>query len=173
MTAPGERLNALVQHTLDLLLAVAKKEEELSELKNSLSRVQRTDLPELMKELGMSDATLADLGVKVTVAQGVDISIPEGSRADAFAWLAEKGYGAIVRAEVSVSFGAAELDKAQECAATLTEKDYSPHIGMSVPAPTLKAWGKERLAAGEDIPPTLFNVRAYDMAQIKSIKRKS
>lgn len=173
MTAPGERLAALVRHAIDLLASKKKKEEELKEVSELLDRVQRTDLPELLKELGMSDATLADLGVKVALSQGVEASIPEPSRAEAFAWLAENGYGAIVKSEVKVVFGAAELEKAQECAALLTQGEYLPQVGMNVHPQVLKSWAKERLTAGEVIPPELFNVRAYDMARITAIKRKS
>lgn len=170
--APGERLVALAQHALELMSEVTKKEEELAKVKAALDRVQRTDMPELLKELGMTDATLKDLGVKIALTQGVEASIPEAARADAFAWLAEKGYGALVRAEVSVLFGAAELEKAQQCAATLTAKEYLPLVAMSVPAPTLKAFAKESIAKGVDLPPHLFNVRAYDVCRITAIKKK-
>lgn len=169
---PGERFAALAALAMQQMTAVERAEEALAAAKAALDRTQRTDIPELMKELGMTEVTLGELGVKVALTTGVDISIPEAVRPDAYAWMADKGYGALVRAEVKVVFGAAELEKADACAQLLQQKEYDTEVNMSVPPPTLKAWARERLSAGEDIPPTLFNVRAYDMARFSNIKRK-
>jgi hypothetical protein len=169
---PGERFAALASLALQQMANVERIETELTAAKAALDRTQRTDIPELMKELGISDVTLAELGIKIALTTGVDISIPEAVRPDAYAWMANKGYGALVRAEVKVVFGAAELEKADACAELLQQQQYDTEVNMSVPPPTLKAWAKERLSAGEDIPPELFNVRAYDMARFSNIKRK-
>ena len=171
-TSPAQRLSALVEHAVELLARLAQKEEELAVVKAALDRVQRTDLPELLKELGMSEATLAELGIKVTLTQGVEASIPEAVRAEAFAGLAENGFGDLVRSEVICAFGAQELDHAQQLTETLLGRGEHPQMKMAVPAPTLKAWAKERLTAGEDIPPMLFNVRAYDMARLTQLKKR-
>jgi hypothetical protein len=169
---PGGRLAAMAELALQQIANVDRLETELAAAKSQLDRTQRTDLPELMKELGLNEASLTEFGIKIVLTTGVDASIPEANRAGAFAWLAEHGYGALVRADVKVSFGAAELERAEACAALLTEREYETEVKMSVPPPTLKAWAAERLEAGEDIPPEHFNVRSYDMARISNIKRK-
>lgn len=169
---PGGRLAAMAELALTQMAAVDRLEGELAAAKAQLDRTQRTDLPELMKELGVNEVTLPGTGLKITLTMGVDASIPEAARPDAFAWMAQHGYGALVRAEVKVVFGAAELERAEACASLLQDSAYSTEIKMSVPPPTLKAWATERLAAGEDLPPELFNVRAYDMARITASKRK-
>lgn len=176
-TAPGpvsagDRLEALAARALEQLAAVDRMETDLAAAKAALDRTQRIDLPELMKDLGLSEATLPGAGITIRLTTGVDVSIPETKRADAFAWMAENGYGALVRAEVKVAFGAAELERAEACAEILAERNYETEVKMSVPPPTLKAWATERLTAGADIPPELFNVRAYDMARISNSKRK-
>lgn len=146
---------------------------QLEEAKRALARTEQTDLPELMKELGLSETTIAELGLKITLTRGVDCSIPEAMRADAYAWMAERGYGDLVRAQVSVTFGASELDRAQACSSMLQDNAFESEVKLAVPPPTLKAWARDRLAAGEDLPPALFNVRAYDMARItNATKRK-
>ena len=170
--SPGSRLTELVKLAIEQLSKIEEIESHLTEAKGIMERIQRTDIPELLKELGMSEAALPELSIKVAVTDGVDISIPEEKRRDAFEWLAEKGYGALVRADVTVSFGAAELEKANDCAEQLVKLQHSPTVKMAVPPQTLKSWAKERLSAGEDIPPELFNVRAYDMARITTIKPK-
>jgi hypothetical protein len=169
---PGGRLAALAQLALTQLATVARLEDELSAASTAAQRTLRTDLPELMKELGVSEVALGEQGVKIALTQGVDISIPEAHRPNAYAWMVEHGYGALVRAEVKVVFGATELERANACAEQLAAAEYETQVNMSVPAPTLKAWARERLSAGEDIPPALFNVRAYDMARISNLKRK-
>ena len=168
----GERCAALAQLALQQLDAVSQCEAALAAANAALQRTLRTDLPELMHELGMSEVTLGEQGVKIALTTGVDISIPEAHRANAYAWMVERGFGALVRAEVKVVFGAAELERANACDDLLAQQGFSSEVNMSVPPPTLKAWARERLSAGEDIPPELFNVRAYDMARISNIKRK-
>lgn len=169
---PGERFAALAALALEQTATVERIETDLAAAKAALNRTQTTDIPELMKELGVSEVALAELGVKISLTTGVDISIPEQRRPAAFAWMAERGYGALVRAEVSVTFGASELERATACAELLNEKEFETEVSLSVPPPTLKSWARERLSAGEDIPPELFNVRAYDMARITNMKRK-
>lgn len=171
-TAPAARLRELVLLAVEQMNAVERAEEALAAAKAQLDRTQRTDMPELLNALGMSEVTLAELGVKVTLTGGVDISIPEPNRPSAYAWMVERGYGALVRAEVSATFGASELEKAEACSQLLVEHGFESEVNMAVPPPTLKAWARERLAAGEDIPPELFNVRAYDMARISNVKPK-
>lgn len=168
----GERLSALSRLALEQLQSVNRITEDLATANAALQRTLRTDLPELLKELELTEVVLGELGIKVALTTGVDISIPEQKRPTAYAWMVERGFGALVRAEVKVVFGAAELAKAQACDSLLHEDGYEPEVSMSVPPPTLKAWARERLSAGEDIPPELFNVRAYDMARISNIKRK-
>lgn len=168
----GERFAALTELAMQQMAAVEQANDALTAANAALQRTMRTDIPELMKELGLTEVSLGELGVKVALTTGVDISIPEQNRAQAYTWMVERGYGALVRAEVKVVFGAAELDRAQECDALLNKDGYESEVNMSVPPPTLKAWARERLSAGEDIPPELFNVRAYDMARISNIKRK-
>jgi hypothetical protein len=172
VVSAGDRLEAMAARALEQIAAVDRIEGELTAAKAALDRTQRVDLPELMKDLNLSEATLPGAGITIKLTMGVDASIPEAHRAEAFAWMAENGYGALVRAEVKVVFGAAELEKAEACAALLTNKAYETEVKMSVPPPTLKAWANERLSAGADIPPELFNVRSYDMARISNSKRK-
>lgn len=169
---PGERLKALVELELSYLTKLEKLEEDAKEIKGHIDRIARTDLPELLKELGMTEATLADIGIKITLSNGVDISMPEATRDKAFEWLVEKGHGAIVRSEVTVVFGAEELEKAEAAAEGLRAMEYTPLVKMSVPPPTLKAWAKEVRGKGEDIPPEFFNLHAYDIAKLTVIKPK-
>lgn len=169
---PGARLRSMTELAMLQMQRVSELESQLEEAKRAFNRTQQTDLPELLKELGLTETTLADLGVKLTLTMGVDVSIPEAQRPDAYAWMAQKGYGDLVRAEVSVVFGATELERAEQCAVMLQQNEFESQVKMAVPAPTLKAWARDRLAAGEDLPPELFNVRAYDMARISNATPK-
>ena len=109
--------------------------------------------------------------MKIALTTGIDASIPEQARDGAYAWMIEHGFGDLVRAEVKLAFGATDIERANQVYDELLAQELQPEIKMAVPPPTLKAWAKERLMAGEELPPALFNVRAYDMARLTNRKR--
>jgi len=168
---PGARLDELVQVALANQARVDQLTSELEDAQQALNRILRTDLPELLTEIGIDEVKLPD-GTKITLTTGIDASIPDDKKSDAFVWMVENGYGALVRSEVKVVFGANEIDRATEAMGALQEHGMQAEIKMQVPPPTLKAWAKERLMAGEVPPPALFNVRAYDMARIKQPSKR-
>jgi hypothetical protein len=172
-TPASDRLTELIVHTMQLIAKAEEQEEAAKKTAADVMRLLRTDIPELLKELKLEEAVLKDLNIKVKLSSGVEASIPEEQRAAAFEWLAKNGYGAIVRAEVSCLFGAAELEKAEKCKAALLKAKYTPTVSMSVPAPTLKAWAKERLSQGKEIPPTIFKIHSYDMAKLTAVKKRA
>ena len=151
---------------------VADLNADLQEAKEEMRRLQEDDLPELMRELGLSEIKLED-GSKVTVVDEVDCSISEERRSRAHAWLADNGFGGIIKSAITVEFGRDEHDEALAAA----EKIYSATgraalLKEGVHPQTLKAFVKEQMAAGVTIPQELFGLRPYSKAKLTKAKAK-
>ena len=160
MLAHTEKMNALLKQ------ADAEKAEA--------ERIARDDLPELMLEAELQEFTLTN-GLVVSVGEHVHANITEANRKKAHAWLVEHGFGGLIKSEVTVSFAASE--EGTNRAAELTDKltaEYGNSVGVkdAVHAGTLKAFIREQLEAGNDIPRELFGVFTFNKAEVKKPKRR-
>jgi hypothetical protein len=169
----AERLAEAAEHAAALQVRVAAAEAALEEAKKALLRCQRVTVPELLKELGAESIT--SRGVTFTMRGGLDCSIPKDKAPDAHAWLAEHGHGGLLRTEVVLTFGAGEHKLATHIAERLTKGPLAKHdapveVRNKIPAPTLKAWARERMEAGDKLPSDLFKLSAYDWADITTTK---
>jgi hypothetical protein len=143
--------------------AVAVLEAQLKERKAALTKIRQEDLPELMLEVGLSEFRLST-GERLVVKEEISCAITEAKYPQALQWLTDHGHGALIKTVVAVEFGRGDLEAARECAARLNE-DGLPAVSQEVVHPmTLKAFIKERLAAGESIPFDLFGVHPYSVA---------
>lgn len=152
------------QQELDQLLQAA------DEAKKALLKTEREDLPQLMAEVGLTEIKLDD-GTIVTIKEDVSCSISEANRPRAMTWLNDHGYGGIIKTEVAVTFGAGEHDNAVGLAQKLAGDGFSADMAEGVHPSTLKAFVRERLAAGQDIPFDVFGIFPFSKAVIKESKR--
>lgn len=145
---------------------VEELKEELKKAEAKALRMEREDLPELMKELGLSEVTLED-GTKVTIREEFDAHISKAKAPEAHAWLISNGFGGLIKTAVSVTFAHGEHDQAVEAHNALAQKygDVAPE--EKVHPLTLKAFVREQLTAGAAVPFELFGVHPYDKAIIK------
>jgi hypothetical protein len=138
-------------------------EEELKEAKARRLALEREDLPELMREIGLEQIKLED-GTVVEVKEDCDARI---SDARAFAWLDEHGYSGLVKTELTIAFPRGEKEEAAQLYGELNSKYGSVAFKETVHPATLKSFVKERLAEGEAIPMDAFGVHPYSKAVIK------
>ncbi len=155
--------NLLIKQTMDVEAA----EKALERAKADKLRTEREDLPELLREFGLSEVKL-DNGAKVTVKDEVTAAIPAARQAEAWAWLEARNYDGIIKTVVSIPFARGEAEDARHTAEELTESLGRPaELARTVHSQTLKAFVKERMAAGEAIPFDLFGVFPYSVATVK------
>jgi hypothetical protein len=146
--------------------------EELKDAKEEVRRLQEDDLPELMRELGLSEIKLED-GAKVSVFEEVDCNISEERRSRAHAWLSDNGFGGIIKSAVTVEFGRDEHSEALAAAQQIHEATgRDALLKEGVHPQTLKAFVKEQMAAGVAIPQELFGIRPYSKAKLTKAKSK-
>jgi hypothetical protein len=173
-----ERVAELVKLASEQAAALERANADAAIAKTNLGRTLREDLPELMRELTLTELKLED-GTEVEVRDEVDCGITETNREKAHEWLREHGFGGLIKAAISVYFGTGEEELMEETLevlkAHLEDTDKLPEVLEAVHPGTLKAFIKERRAAAaeapNDVPPTdLFGIFPYSVAKVKPPK---
>ena len=112
---------------------------QLKELAADERQISQHDLPEKMREIGLTDFTLG-IGGKVSIRQKVKASLSAAKKSEGLTWLRDNGFGDLIK---------------------------SREIQEGVHANTLSAFVKEQLSMGKPLPTTLFGVYEYDETTIK------
>tara|TARA_R110002153_G_scaffold3204_4_gene15552 strand:- start:5204 stop:5770 length:567 start_codon:yes stop_codon:yes gene_type:complete len=145
------------QEQLKLEEKVRDKEESLADSKKALKDIIEQKLPDAMRECNLSEIKLAD-GSKITVQQFYSARIGKEREAEAFAWLKQNGHEDIIKNVISVQFGRGEDESASDVSEKLISQGYSPTNKRWVEPMTLKAFAREQVENGKDLPFDIFNV---------------
>ena len=145
---------------------ITKMEEELKQLKKELLTITDEDIPDTMTEIGVSEYKLID-GSSVTLKPTYGAHISEDNQQEAFQWLRDNECDDIIKNTVSVEFGRQEDEKALAFKELVEEQKYEPVQVTKIHPQTLKAFIKERIEKGLEIPNNLFGVWAGQRAVIK------
>ena len=150
-------------------LKVLELENKLKEERNLYKKLSEIELPELMETLGLSEFSLTD-GSKVTIKESVQASITKANEQAAFQWLRDNGFGDLIKNEIKTSFGKGQEELAEAAANKLQEIGVEVNQKKSVHPSTLKAFVKEELHNGRDVPSDLFSVFIGKKSIIKEKK---
>ena len=145
---------------------VARLEDELKQSKEDLRKLTDEDLPSMLHELGVQSFTLDD-GSKVDVKPTYGAHIRADNKAAAHQWLRDNGFDDIIKNQVTCTFGRGEDDQAASFVEIAVSSGHAPIQKADVHPSTLKAFVKERIEAGRDIPQDLFGVYTGHRATIK------
>lgn len=143
----------------------AKAEAKLKEVKERERMIREETIPSAMQELGLESITL-DTGEKLAVKQEVYASIPAAGKPKAYAWLNDNGFGGLVKVSIELQFGKGEQDDAVALTTELRERGLEVLAYEDVHASTLKAFLKEQISKGTNIPLDLFGARPVWQAKI-------
>lgn len=159
---------ALAEQQLDYEARVIELEEELKETKDKLRQISERDLPDAMDEAGVEDFTLKD-GRKVTVKIEYYASIPKHQQPLAFSWLRERGHDGIIKRNVTAKFGKGQDALAQRIVELIRENAEGTPVDdkQSVHHQTLKAFVREQMEQGVDIPQDVFGIHIRNVARVK------
>lgn len=149
---------------------VQRLTDELAAAKDDYNKTRMEDLPELMREVGVSAITLDD-GSTVTVEEEVSTSITAAKAPRALQWLIDNGFGGIIKSQIITAFDSGDREIAAETAAELREKFDGVTLKEVVHPQTLKSFVKEQLREGRDIPFDLFSIHPYNVAKLKRSKK--
>lgn len=160
-----QRAVKLARTLLDIRAKIEEQQMVLEDLKVQERRVEQEDLPELMRELELSSFKMED-GSTVSVVEDVQCAITEARRAEAHSWLISNGHGGLIKTEVKVAFPAGCRDNAAEFAV-----ENSGEMKEFIHPQTLKAFVREQLESGVNLPMEAFGVRAFNRAKIDLPKK--
>ena len=161
-----DRLAMKIKDLQTLENEVSALEDRLKNTKRDLETLSGDVIPTMMAEMGLSQLKLMD-GSSVDVKPHYSANITIANKEAAFKWLRDNGLGAIIKIEISVSFGRNEDNKAADYAALAQERGFQPTQKLKVEPMTLKALVRERIEAGKDMPTELFNVFVGNKTTIK------
>lgn len=160
-------MSSLARALLDAEKRTKDAEQALKDAKERERVIREETIPSAMQEMGLESITL-ETGQKLKVQQEVYAAIPAANKQAAFKWLNENGFGGLIKVEVDASFGKGEQEKALELYQELTGRGLQASFDESVHAQTLKAFLKEQISAGKDIPLDLFGARPIWAAKISN-----
>jgi hypothetical protein len=145
---------------------IANAVVSLNELRESLRRIQEGDLPNAMREANLSSFTLQN-GDKVEIVKGIDAKIAAKHKESAHTWLRDNGYGDLIKNEVIAQFARGYEEDAVRFASDVAESEGAQvKTKEAVHSSTLKAFVKEQLGKGVNIPHDLFGVFEYQKSKI-------
>ena len=159
----------LVRQQLVLERRIEDLEDELKRTQQNLAKISQEILPEALAEHGLSELKMED-GSKITVSQFIQAHISKEKQDEAFGWLRDHDFDDLIKNVVSLEFGKGEDDHARDVMEALTNRGYWPQNKQSVHPSTLKAFVKEQVEKGAEIPSDLFGIFIGKKAVIKKGK---
>lgn len=164
-----ESISSLAKHQLALERAKLELESQLEDLNESLRKVSEVVLPEAMASVGMTQFKLED-GTSVTVSPFYSAKIPDDKQHEAFAWLRSTNNDGLIKREIKAFFGKGEDAKATLAFQALIGCGVSPIDKQGVHPQTLKAFVRECIETGKDLPTDLFGVFVGNRTKITPAK---
>lgn len=161
-----EGLSILARQLLDAEAEVVNAELELKACKEKARNLREEVLPSIMQELELSEIRL-DTGERVTVKQDVFMELTNEAKPRAYEWLDNNGFGSLIKTAVISTFGRADIEEAKVLVHELSKRGNNVQLKMDIHYQTMKAWLREQLAEGNDIPLDLFGARPVFIAKVK------
>lgn len=145
---------------------LAKLEDEVKKAEEAVRDIEERELPARMLEAGMREFTTVS-GFRLKLQKSYHATPPVACREQAYDWLEQNGAAAIVKRQFKVPFGKGDDRWAAEFQKLLDEQGVTYERKREVHHQTLKAYVKEAMESGKDLPQDLFGVHVRDTVSIK------
>ena len=140
-------------------------EEKLKQLKSTENTLSEQTIPDLMHRAGVSLIKLDD-GSKVEVKPFYSARIPVSRTEEAFTWLRDNGHGDLIKNNVLLSFARSQDNEAKSLVEELRSKGHNVKQTEKVEPMTLKAFVKEQIQEGKNVPSEVFGVYVASKTKI-------
>ncbi len=140
--------------------------QRLKELNEDLRDIVERKLPEAMESAEMTEFTLED-GSRVSIKPAYYAHITADHKEEAFAWLRANNLDGLIKNDITLSFGKGDDAAAQEALAVVDGAGWAHKDKQHVHPQTLRAFVKEQLEDGQDIPMEVFGVQRIVRAAVK------
>jgi hypothetical protein len=168
--ASVEQLIAEQLRLEDLLERLEEKRKETQALYDGIRDRQ---LPDALLEAGVSEFKTT-AGMKVKIEKLYLASVTKDNALAFYDWLDEEGHGGIIESNVLIPFGKGSRTLAKAIAKAIKEEFFTvpePQLSDSIHWATLRAFAREQIEEGNDLPPEL-SVHQVDRAKITRPKEK-
>ena len=153
----------------ELQQQLKEKEESLSLLKHKIRDLEERIIPEMMQEAGVSKIKLED-GTEVEVKPLYAAKIPESRIDEAFSWLRDKGHEDLIKNTVTTSFSRGQDNQVAELISVCEKFNFNYNKKQKVEPMTLKAFVREHVETGKELPFDLFGVYIANKTKITNNK---
>ncbi len=109
-------------------------------------------------------------GAKVQVKPFYAGKISDENKEEAFKWLRQHGFGSLIKREISAKFGKGQDKLATMALEALEKLGCDPGDKTSVHPQTLKAFIKEQVEAGKNLPTDLLGVFVGKVTKVTPAK---
>jgi len=140
-------------------------EEKLKQLKGTETTLSEQTIPDLMHKAGVAAIKLDD-GSKVEVKPFYSARIPISRTEEAFTWLRSNGHGDLIKNNVMLSFARTQDNEAKALVEDLRSKGHTVKQTEKVEPMTLKAFVKEQIQGGKNVPSDVFGVYVASKTKI-------
>jgi hypothetical protein len=148
---------------------IAQIEEQLKKLKETEREYSEQTIPSLMQQAGVSTLKLTD-GTSIEIKPYYAAKIPLSKTEEAFDWLRSNGFGDLIKNNVTLQFGKAQDEEASNLVDELKSKGHNVSQKMKVEPMTLKAFVKDQIQSGKDVPMETFGVYTSNRTTVKRTK---
>ena len=156
-TTAMEDIATACNKLLDIQKEVSALEDQLKKKKEQELKLSEQDIPNLMQKAGAASIKLTD-GTAVEIKPYYGARIPASRTEEAFNWLRENNYADLIKNNVTLTFGRNEDNMAKSIVDDLRNKGHNVKQAEKVEPMTLKAFVREQIEKGKDVPADLFGV---------------
>ena len=156
-TTAMEDIATACNKLLDVQKEVSELEDKLKKKKEEELKLSEQDIPNLMQKAGAASIKLTD-GTAVEIKPYYGARIPASRTEEAFDWLRENNFADLIKNNVTLTFGRNEDNMAKSLVDDLRNKGHNVKQAEKVEPMTLKAFVREQIEKGKDVPADLFGV---------------
>jgi len=165
-TAKLDELSKLLQD-LDLVNGeVEALQEHLKEAEERQKELSMGKIPDLFDELGLSVIKMKD-GKVVEINRSFAATISAENKDDCFNWLRKNGHDGIIKHDLTVKLKKGEEAEVAALISDLNERGLTYSDKEHVHPMTLKAFVREQIEKGSDLPQDKFGVFPIRKTKIK------
>lgn len=143
---------------------------ELKQANDEVARIQDGALPDAILDAKMLSFKMLD-GSVVEVQRIHSPNVLADNKQAFYEWLKKNEYGDMVKSEISVAFAKGQEKAAKKALAALKKIGVEASLTQSVHGSTLKAWAKNVVEQGVEVPPALCTIYSFNRATIKGSKK--
>lgn len=161
------KLSKFAEEANDILGQIEELEDQMSDLNAKYREITEVKMPTIMDEIGM-EKFVTNSGIQAICEKIIAAGITDKNRNAAMSWLRSNGHDDLIKNEISLHLGKGDAPLAEKIAIDIHEKFGVPVSRKELVHPqTLKAFVKEQLQLGKEIPSDLFGVYIGRKVKIK------